>query len=123
MFFRPKPSPEYKKYQEIMEQYIKQQVKNNIHTKAITPLNSTSKERFLKKDFKNLVERHITKNKNFIFPCQVMIFADKVAFISFENPVVTTFIENKTINQTFTQIFNLFWELTETEHQQIINNW
>ena len=102
---------------------IKKQVQKNLHTKVITPLTEYTKQVFMEHDKENLVDRHITKDKNFLLPSQIMIYGTKVAITSIKNNNLTTIIDNQEINQTFRQLFNFIWKTTQAEHDQITKNW
>ncbi len=106
-----------------VNQLIADQIKNHIHTHVITPLVPGAKDNFLHHDKERLVARHLTRNKNFLLPSQMIIYGQKVALISLKSSLSATLIENKDISQTFRQLFQLLWSLTEPEHLQIVSGW
>lgn len=107
----------------VINQALETQVKLKIHTQTITPLVSDTKKTFLHLDKKRLVNRHITRNPDFLLNSQIVIFGDKVAITSFKGKITSTIIDNKDISQTFRQIFYIFWDFTKSEHKNIISSW
>lgn len=101
---------------------LKRQIELGIHTRAITPLEEDTKETYLNQDKARLVDRHITKNRQFLLPSQIFVYGSKVALTSFKDKL-TTIIDNHEINQTFRQIFDLLWKYTEIEHESVVMSW
>lgn len=106
----------------VVTKQIEDQVKLGIETKTITPLESATKETFLNIDPERLVERRIVTT-NFNLPAQIIIYGSKIALISLKKEIVATTIDNEDITESFKQIFNLLWQLSEGEHKEIISKW
>lgn len=107
---------------DIVQKQIKKQVTNNIHTKAITPQISTTKEWVENKDIQNLVTRCIIPEKIFDIPAQIIIYGNKIGISSVKNPFITTIIEDKSINDTFRIMFDYIWEISQEKHNEIIKS-
>lgn len=106
----------------VMEQIAKQ-VELGIHTRTITPLEKPTKEVYLNLDKQRFVNRHIVRNGLLKLPSQIIIYGSKVAIISLRSKIITTLIDNKDISDTFRQMFELEWELTQKEHDSITQGW
>ncbi len=106
---------------EILKEHVEERTKAGIHTRAITPMVDIAVENFLKHDQERLFERHLTKNKNFFLPSQIMVYGTKVAITSFKSNL-STIIDNPEISQTFRQLFDLLWGYTQKEHQELTQN-
>lgn len=103
---------------EILKEHVEERTKAGIHTRAITPMVDIAIENFLKNDQARLFERHLTKNKNFFLPSQIMVYGTKVAITSFKSNL-STIIDNPEISQTFRQLFDLLWGYTQKEHEEL----
>jgi sugar-specific transcriptional regulator TrmB len=106
----------------IVQNQIKKQVANNIHTKAITPYIKTTKEWVKNKDLENLVTRCIIPEKKFEVPAQILIYGNKIGISSVRNPFITTIIEDKNINDTFRIMFDYIWNISQEKHREIMNS-
>lgn len=94
----------------LIEEQVKKQVKNNIHTRAITPRSEVQKERLVaEKDIQNLIERKVIPANKLNLPAQIIIFGDKVAITNFKESLITVIIESKNITETFQTIFEYLW--------------
>lgn len=123
LLFRSVFDDKNKETQDIINKALENQVRLKIHTQTITPIVSDTKKTYLNLDKKRLVNRHITRNPKFLLNSQIIIFGDKVAITSFKEKITSTIIDNKDISQTFRQIFYLLWDVTESEHKDIISSW
>ncbi len=103
---------------EILKDHVQERTKAGIHTRAITPMVDIAIENYLKNDQARLFERHLTKNKNFFLPSQIMVYGTKVAITSFKSNL-STIIDNPEISQTFRQLFDLLWSYTQKEHEDL----
>jgi hypothetical protein len=104
---------------EVLSQHILERSKAGIHTKAITPFVEVGIQNYLQRDQERLFERHFTRNPKYLFPCQIIVYGTKVAITSFSDPLLTTTIDNILISQTFGQLFDILWEATQAEHDQL----
>ena len=105
---------------DILKEHVDERKKAGIYTRAVTPVAENAIRNYFHGDKDMLFERHFTKNKHFLLPSQIMVYGTKVAITSFDTHL-TTIIDNEEINKTFRQLFQLHWDLTETEHQQIVS--
>ncbi len=125
LLFRSISDNDSPKIDKLVKNQIAKQIKRNIHTKAITPLVLDTPFSVIAKDIKNLVERRIVPKERFSLPAQIIVFKNKVAITSLDKNIITTIIENDSINLSFRVIFNFIWELStpihEKYYQQIIN--
>ena len=112
-----------KQLDEVINNMLAKQIKNNIHTHTITPLVENTKENYLTKDKDRLVTRHITKNKNFLLPAQILISGNKVVIASLKDKYFATLINHQYTAHTFKKLFDLIWELTQAEHDKIVSSW
>ncbi len=103
----------------LVKKQISRQVKNNIHTRAITPLMDNMSFVVVSQDTQNLVERRIVPKDKFSLPAQIIIFQNKVAITSLDKNIFTTIIENDSIALSFKIIFNFIWELSTPIHEKI----
>lgn len=108
---------------EIVMNQLKLQVEKKIHVRTITPLEPTTKETYLYRDKERLVTRHIVTNRKYELPSQIIVYGDKVAIISLKSEIIATLIDNKDIAETFTQLFELLWKVSEVEHNRITSKW
>ena len=123
LLFRSTLDEKNKDLLNVVNRALENQVKLKIHTQTITPLVSDTKKTFLNLDQERLVNRHITRNPDFLLHSQIIIFGDKVAITSFKGEITSTIIDNKDIAQTFRQIFYIFWDFTQAEHEDITSSW
>ena len=103
---------------EILFQHMVERSKAGIHTKAITPFVEVGIQNYLHHDQEHLFERHFTKNPKYLFPCQIIVYGTKVAITSFQD-LLTTTLDNPLISKTFSQLFDILWESTQEEHDQL----
>ena len=108
---------------EIISKQIELQIKTGIHVHTITPLEPTTKNTYLHFDKKRLVKRHIIKSNHFSLSSQIIVYANKIAIISLKGQILATLIDNKDVADSHRKIFETLWNLTETEHNQIIKKW
>ncbi|MEI7719754.1 MAG: helix-turn-helix domain-containing protein [bacterium] len=99
---------------------IQEQVQLGIHTKAITPLHEGIPKELLDADTKNLVERCIVPESEFLIPAQILIYGNKVAITAFGPSMMTTIVENAAIHDTFEILFNYIWHKAKNEHQKML---
>lgn len=104
----------------LVERQITSQVKNLIHTRAITPQVPETIETVATLDPSRLVTRRIVPKEKFMTPAQIIIYGEKIAITSFRKPMLTTIIENRDIRDTFMTLFEYIWESATPEHNQII---
>lgn len=88
----------------ILDDFIKQRVKNNISVTAIT---SQQTQAHPEKDKNNLFERQWVAPELYNSPVEINIYGDKVAFLSFGKEVVGMIIESQQIAESLRQVFNL----------------
>lgn len=106
---------EKKEVMRFMEEYLVKQGKAGIHSKAIVPMVSSSKK-FDKSDKEYLDNAGKYKTEVKLFPptfllySQVMVYGDAIAITNFKNQIVTTWIGDKDMAQTFRTIFMALWE-------------
>jgi len=115
-------SPYDDQHPEISDLVIKQieeQVKIGITTQAITPFDNETIEELETIDHKNLVTRRLVYIDQLDLPAQIIIYADKVALTAFDGELMTTIIQNKAIATTFQLLFELIWQTTKTEDENI----
>lgn len=106
---------------EILLQHMEERSKAGIHTKAITPFVEVGIQNYLHHDQEHLFERHFTQNPKYLFPCQIIVYGTKVAITNFQD-LLTTTLDDVLISQTFTQLFDILWDATEAEHQELIKD-
>lgn len=113
---------EFPEIDDLVQKQIKKQVANNIHTKAITPQITTTKEWVKNNDMENLVTRCIIPEKILDIPAQILIYGNKVGISSVKKPFITTIIEDKSINDTFRILFEYIWNVSQPKHNEIIKS-
>ena len=100
----------------LVKKQLAEQVKLGISVRVIAPLNPKTEYR---RDAERLIERRIVPTERFNIPSQVAIYANKVAITSYEEPLMTTIIENTPIRKTFEIMFEYMWASAEAEDQKI----
>jgi sugar-specific transcriptional regulator TrmB len=101
-------------FKEIVLEQIQNQVKNNIHTRAIVPrYKGKDRVKSAKRDAVNLSERREISRDKFLLPVQIIIYGNKVGMSSFQDYPSSTIIENPIMAQTFRILFELLWEIGE----------
>lgn len=93
---------------EFIKKQIKEQVSQNIKTRAITPLQNINIIDTVI-DEKNLITRKKIPAEKLNIPAQIIIYGDKVSIINFKEEVVTVLIESKYITETFKTMFEYIW--------------
>jgi len=68
----------------------------------------------LEEDKENFVTRKYLSQEKFPLPAEITVYEDKVAIISYKDPMMTTVIENQDIKTTFKVLFELLWSQAET---------
>ncbi|MBI2326649.1 hypothetical protein HYU91_04665 [Candidatus Collierbacteria bacterium] len=107
----------------IINEQIRAQIKLDIHTRTITPLEDDTKNNYLFHDQDRLVERHITQNPKYLLPSQIIVYGSKVAITSLKGKIISTIIDSVPISATFSDLFEILWENTATEHREIVSTW
>jgi sugar-specific transcriptional regulator TrmB len=113
-------SPDDRHHQKIGDKISKQiekQVKNNIHTKAITPIVEDTFQWVKEFDKKNLVNRQVIPLEIFNIPAQIILYGkQKVGITSFGETIITTIIDDVFTYQTFLIIFNFIWDSAKEKY-------
>lgn len=66
-------------------------------------------QEIVKRDKENNVSRKYLEEEKFSLPAQISVYGDKVAIISYKDPIITTVIENSEIRTAFAILFELVW--------------
>lgn len=103
----------------VLYKHMEERTKAGIRTKAITPFVEVGIQNYLHHDKEHLFERHFTQNPKYLFPCQIIVYGTKVAITDFQT-LITTTLDNLLISQTFSQLFDILWEATQNEHDDLI---
>ncbi len=101
---------------EFITQQVLEQAGLGIHTRVLSPISAKMTPSHIKRDPEKLIERRIIRMST---PAQVLIYANKVALISFAEPIMTTIIENVPIKETFAALFEYLWEMSAAEHEKL----
>ncbi len=112
----------YPEIGEVVVQQIKEQVANNIHTRALTPFVKETKNSVLMNDKNNLVERRILEKDELKVPSQIIIYGKKVSFTSFEKEIATSIIEDESVSTTMRVIFEHLWNKNEHIHEKFMKH-
>ncbi|MFZ2881908.1 MAG: helix-turn-helix domain-containing protein, partial [Candidatus Moraniibacteriota bacterium] len=88
--------------------YIRKRVKKNIPIKSIVPNLENIQEKFLNKNQEQLRSAKLIDPKEFNFPIEINIYANKVAFMSFRDELAVI-IESDEINKMMKLLFSFFW--------------
>ncbi|RJO60767.1 hypothetical protein C4544_04495 [candidate division WS5 bacterium] len=104
--FSSKYSQDKKEAIALMRKYIKEQAKLGIKAKVLMPQNSKKSETGKKN---NLVEVKYLP-ASFLLFSQIIVYGDAIAITSFKTNVVTTWIGDKDMAQTFRTIFMTLWD-------------
>ncbi len=105
--------------QDIVTAQIDAQVKQNIHTQAITPFTNETSEELENWDGAHLVTRRLVHLDTLRIPAQILIYANKVALTAYEEKLMTTIIDNEAIAMTFRLLFSVLWDTSEKSDSEI----
>lgn len=104
----------------LIQRQIAEQIKIGIPVRVIAPMTPGTPAKVLSRDKERLIERRIVPKETLPIPAAVAIYANKVSITAYESGIITTIIENKAINETFTLIFEYLWKMSEPEHEKIL---
>jgi sugar-specific transcriptional regulator TrmB len=90
--------------------HLEDRAKAGIKTKLIVPIKNTPSRVIPEWDSANLIERRRVPREELLNSAQVIIYANKVAFTSFTDCMITTIIEDKGIADTCRMLFSALWE-------------
>ncbi len=99
----------------LIEEQINMKVKKGIKTFIVGPWpTQIGPEATVvkKRDQERLVERRILDN--FFVPTQVLVYNNRVAITDYKNNIITTVIENDSVQQTFQTIFDTLFAFGKT---------
>ena len=88
-----------------------------IKTRLIVPIKNTPSSISQEWDKNNLIERRRVPREELLNSAQVIVYANKVAFTSFSDCMITTIIEDKGIADTCSMLFEALW--VKYEHNKI----
>ena len=96
---------------------IEKQVERGIHTRIIGPEPTQPAPltipALLERDRTRLTTRRILPREEFTLPAQIMMYGNKVAITAYQEPLITTVIENEAIRTTMGTIFELVWNIAK----------
>jgi sugar-specific transcriptional regulator TrmB len=84
-----------------------------IKTKLIVPIKNNPSSISPEWDKMNLIERRRVPREELLNAAQIIIYSNKVAFTSFGSSMITTIIEDSSITETCTMLFNALWRRYE----------
>lgn len=91
-------------------EHIKKCIELGIHTRLIGPApDHASGKALAEHDAARLTNRRILPDEKLFLPANILIYGDKVALTTYQEPIITTIIENEAIAMTFRTIFELIW--------------
>ena len=93
---------------QFIDDYVKERVKNNIRVKGIGPDDEYGRKS-VEEGIKVLRESRLFDKKKYSINNEIMIYNNKVALYSSTDEVGIV-IENKTINETFKNIWEMLWD-------------
>ncbi len=113
-------NPEMEK---LIKDNVKKQAKQKLQTRAINPLIAgfSLKERkaYIKeRKLRNIRIRFLPPE--YLLPSQIMVFDDKIGITSLKKELITTFIQNENIANTFRQLFEFIWLSAEDVHNKLL---
>jgi len=108
----------------IIQDHIDKKMRRKIPSRVITPVR-VSKERykFEEIDKKMLVTRCMVPRSKLTLEAQIMIYGKYVALTAMKDDILTTVINNESINQTYRVLFEYIWQLSWPWHQQLLKKW
>lgn len=111
-----KSSKDMAGYSKIIHEQQQYRIKNKIKLKVIAPSIKSIAQK-IDKDKENLIERRIIAEEVLDTQAQVLIYGDNVAITTFNEPPITTIIENAAIATTMKSMFTYMWRMSlkETE--------
>jgi sugar-specific transcriptional regulator TrmB len=80
-----------------------------IKTRLIVPIKNTSSSILQEWDKNNLIERRRVPREELLNSAQIIVYSNKVAFTSFNDCMITTIIEDKSIAETCSMLFESLW--------------
>lgn len=91
---------------------IKKQVEHGIHARIIGPLpTDVTPEELKKRDASRLTERRVLPREQFELPAQIIVYNDKVGITAYNEPIITTIVENGAIADSMHAIFEVMWSV------------
>ena len=109
-FIRSTWNPSNHERNESNLKHIEASVALGIQTRIIGPLpDHVPFNELPLRDKSRLVERRILDPKAGEFPARILIYGNKVALTSYQDPIMTTLIENEAIAVTIGSMFELIW--------------
>jgi len=107
--FGSKYARDKKEASAIMKEYIKEQSSLGIKAKVLMPRTSAKKTTDAKKDKNSLVETKYLPPA-FLLYSQVIVYGRAIAITSFKKQIITTWIGDEDMAQTFRTIFMTLWD-------------
>ncbi len=97
---------------------IERQVAKNIHTRLIGPTPVLhpallTVPELLERDRTRLTTRRMLPREKFTLPAQIIMYGNKVALTAYQEPIITTIIDNEAIRMTMSTLFELIWNIAE----------
>lgn len=94
---------------EFAEDYLKRRVKNNIPVRGIAPATEMLEKKFIRKNIAHLRTAKSINSRQYNFPIEVNIYANKAAFMSFRDEL-GLIVESDEINRMMRMIFEYMWK-------------
>lgn len=88
---------------------LEERAQSGIKTRLIVPIKNTPSSLPPEWDTSNLIERRRVPREELLNSAQLIIYANKVAFTSFNDCMITTIIEDKGIADTCSMLFEALW--------------
>jgi sugar-specific transcriptional regulator TrmB len=94
--------------QDFSEKYVAKRVKHGISVRAIVPSSETMDKIYIQKNMIELRAAKIVDAKNYNFPIEINIYANKISMISFRDEI-GLIIESDEISRMMRMMFEFFW--------------
>jgi len=89
---------------------LSNRAEKGIKTKLIVPIKNTPSTITPEWDKTHHIERKRVSREELLNPAQVIIYGNKVAFTSFTDCMITTIIEDSSVQKTMEMLFDSLWE-------------
>jgi sugar-specific transcriptional regulator TrmB len=102
---------------------IKKQARKGIQIRALNPLMAGFSIEERKKYITQRKQQNITVRflpPEYVLSSQIMVYDDKIGITSLKKELITTIIQNENIANTFRQLFDFIWVLSEDGHKKFL---
>lgn len=105
----------------LIREQRKRQTDRGIKVKVMNSTEDVDITKYLHQDENASTERRVVAGSVFKNPAQILIYANKVAITTYQDPMVTTLIEHGDIAETLRSLYSIVWQKTLAETKTFLN--